>query len=68
MRTMMPLRISNMISNLFFMAFGALAGDIKTFLLYLLMQPINSVRLYQMRKLVKMARNATKGDTSRWNG
>jgi hypothetical protein len=64
MRTMMPLRISNMISNLFFMAFGALAGDIKTFLLYLLMLPINSVRLYQMRKLVKMARNATKGDKS----
>jgi Cyclic nucleotide-binding domain len=64
MRTMMPLRISNMISNLFFMAFGALAGDIKTLLLYLLMLPINSVRLYQMRKLVKMARNATKGDKS----
>jgi hypothetical protein len=64
MRTMMPLRISNMISNLFFMAFGALAGDIKTFLLYLLMLPINSLRLYQMRKLVKMARNATKGDKS----
>src|SRR5436190_18883298 len=33
MRTMVPLRISNMISNVFFMAFGALAGDIRTFLL-----------------------------------
>src|ERR1019366_7731465 len=64
MRTMMPLRISNMISNVFFMAFGALAGDIRTFLMYLLILPINGVRLYQMRRLVKMARSATKGDKS----
>jgi hypothetical protein len=64
MRTMVPLRISNMISNVFFMAFGALAGDIRTFLMYLLMLPINGVRLYQMHNLVKMARNATTGDKS----
>ena len=32
-RTMVPLRVSNMISNVFFIAFGALASDIKTFLL-----------------------------------
>ena len=35
MRTMVPLRISNIISNIFFMAFGALAGDIKTFLTWI---------------------------------
>jgi hypothetical protein len=35
MRTMVPLRISNMISNVFFMAFDALAGDIKTFLTWI---------------------------------
>ena len=64
MRTMMPLRISNMISNVFFAAFGALAGDIRTFLMSLLLLPINGVRLYQMRKLVEMARSATKGDKS----
>ena len=64
MRTMMPLRISNIISNVFFIAFGALGADIKTFLMYLLLLPINGVRLYQMRKLVKMARAATKGDKS----
>ena len=64
MRTMMPLRISNIISNVFFIAFGALGADIKTFLMYLLLLPINVVRLHQMRKLVKMARTATKGDKS----
>src|SRR6185295_11716083 len=57
-------RIANMISNLFFVAFGALASDIKTFLLYLLLVPINALRLYQMQRLVKKARNATKGDKS----
>jgi hypothetical protein len=64
MRTMVPLRVSNMISDVFFVAFGALAGDIKTFLLYLLLFPINALRLYQMLSLVKKARSATQGDTS----
>ena len=63
-RTMMPLRIANMISNIFFIGFGALANDIKTFLLYLLLVPINALRLYQMRKLITKARDATKGDSS----
>jgi Cyclic nucleotide-binding domain len=63
-RTMVPLRVSNMVSNLSFAAYGALAGDIKTFLLYLLLFPINAVRLRQMLKLVEKARNATQGDLS----
>jgi hypothetical protein len=63
-RTMVPLRVANMISDIFFVAFGALAGDIKTFLLYLLMFPINAIRLRQMLTLVKKARVATQGDMS----
>jgi hypothetical protein len=63
-RTMVPLRVSNMISNVFFMCFGALAHDIKTLLLYLLLLPINGIRLYQMLNLVKKARSAVQGDTS----
>ncbi len=63
-RTMVPLRISNMIGCVFFVGFGALAGDIKTFLLYLLLLPINGFRLRQMLNLVKKARHATQGDTS----
>ncbi len=63
-RTMVPLRVSNMISNVFFMAFGALASDIKTFLLSLLLLPINAVRLGQMLNLVKKARSAAQGQTS----
>jgi hypothetical protein len=63
-RTMVPLRVSNMISNVCFMGYGALAHDIKTFLLYLLMVPINAIRLHQMLDLIRRARNATQGDES----
>jgi CRP-like cAMP-binding protein len=63
-QTMVPLRVANMIGCAFFAAFGALAGSITTFLLYLLMVPINAYRLRQMLNLVRKARTATQGDTS----
>jgi hypothetical protein len=63
-QTMVPLRVANMIGCAFFAAFGALSGTITTFLLYLLLVPINAFRLRQMLVLVKKARNATQGDTS----
>jgi hypothetical protein len=62
--TMVPLRVANMIGCSFFACFGALTGSITTFLLYLLMVPINAYRLRQMLVLVKKARSATQGDTS----
>src|SRR5450755_136859 len=63
-QTMVPLRVANMIGCAFFVGFGALAGDIKTFLLYLLLLPINAVRLRQMLNLGKKARAETQGDMS----
>src|ERR1700726_3313518 len=63
-QAMVPLRVANMVGCAFFVGFGALAGDVKTFLLYLLLLPINAFRLRQMLNLVKKARNATQGDTS----
>jgi hypothetical protein len=64
MHTMVPLRVANMAGCTFFATFGALSGNVATFLLYLLMLPINAVRLRQMLKLVKKARSATQGDMS----
>ena len=64
MRTMVPLRVFGIISALFFMAYGALAGAMSTFFMYLLLLPINSWRLIQMRSLVKKARVAAQGDLS----
>src|SRR5258708_21513447 len=63
-QTMVPLRVSNLIGSACFVGFGALAGDVKTFLLYLLLLPINALRLRQMLNLVKKARAATQGDMS----
>ena len=62
MRTMVPLRVFGILSALFFMAYGALGGAITTFLMYLCLLPINSVRLFQIVKLVKKARIAVQGD------
>ena len=64
-QTMVPLRIANMVGCAFFAGYGALAGSMTTFLLYLLMLPINAFRLRQMLNLVKKARTATQGDASK---
>jgi hypothetical protein len=63
-RTIVPLRIIGIISMVFFIAYGALAGAITTFFLYLLSLPINVIRLRQMLTLVKKARLSAQGDLS----
>ena len=63
-RTIVPLRIIGIISIVFFIAYGALAGAIATFFLYLLSLPINVIRLRQMLNLVKKARVSAQGDLS----
>ncbi len=64
MRTMVPLRVANMAGSTFFAVFGALSGNVATFLLYLLSLPINALRLRQMLNLIKKARVAAEGDMS----
>ena len=61
-RTIVPLRVIGIISNVFFIAYGALAGSMPTFFLYLLSLPINAIRLRQMLTLVKKARVSAQGD------
>jgi hypothetical protein len=63
-RTIVPLRIIGIVSNVFFIAYGALAGSMATFFLYLLSLPINAIRLRQMLTLVKKARLSAQGDLS----
>jgi CRP-like cAMP-binding protein len=64
MRTIVPLRVIGIISIAFFIAYGAVAGAVSTFLLYLLSLPINVIRLRQMLSLVKKARMSAQGDLS----
>ena len=64
MQTIVPLRVANMVGCMFFVAYGALSGNVGAFFLYLLLLPINAIRLRQMLNLIKRARIATEGDTS----
>ena len=67
MQTIVALRVTNMVGCMFFAAFGALSGNVGTFILYLLFLPINAIRLRQMLNLVKRATCRAEGDL-RWNG
>ena len=64
MRTIVPLRVSAIISDLFFVGYAVLANSVTTFILYILLLPINLIRLHQMLKLVKKARTSAQGDLS----
>jgi len=63
-RTIIPLRIVGIISIVFFIGYGVLAGAIATLLLYLLSLPINVIRLRQMLSLAKKARISAESDLS----
>jgi len=64
MRTMVPLRVTGIISDVFFIGYGVLSGTVTTLMLYILLLPINIFRLAQMLRLVKRARIAAQGDLS----
>ena len=64
MRTMVPLRVTGIISDVFFIGYGVLSGTVTTLILYILLLPLNIFRLGQMLKLVKRARIAAQGDLS----
>jgi Cyclic nucleotide-binding domain len=64
MRTMVPLRVAGIISDVFFIGYGLLSYTVTTLILYILLLPINIFRLAQMLKLVKKARIAAQGDLS----
>jgi len=63
-RTMVRLRVLSIVSMVFFIAYGVLAGAVATILLYALSLPINVVRLRQMLSLVNKARVSAQGDLS----
>jgi CRP/FNR family cyclic AMP-dependent transcriptional regulator len=63
-KTMIPLRIMALTSNVVFIASGLLGGHYTTFFMHLLLLPLNSFRLYQMIQLVTKVRRASRGDLS----
>ena len=64
MKTIVPLRATGIASNLFLLMYGLLSQSYLSFAIFLILLPINSLRLYQMLQLVKKVRIATQGDLS----
>jgi CRP-like cAMP-binding protein len=64
MKTMIPLRVAGIVSNVVWIAYGALAGVYPPLVLHVVLLPLNIVRLQQMRTLVNRVRKVTSEDPS----
>src|SRR5215468_10308591 len=53
MRTIVPLRIAALISDVFFIFLGVIANSTNTFILYYLLLLIKSVSIYLMIKIIR---------------
>jgi CRP/FNR family cyclic AMP-dependent transcriptional regulator len=62
MKTMVPLRIASICSNLFFVACGYFAPAYPILILHAALLPLNLFRLQQMLTLVRQIGDATAGD------
>jgi len=65
MKTMIPLRVVSMTCNALFIIYGFFSGIYPTLILNLILLPLNTVRLHQMRKLIHdVEAAASYGETS----
>ena len=62
MRTMTPLRVLSIASNLTFICYSLVEGLLPLFILCSLLLAINSIRLLQMQRLVRSVEKAVHGD------
>jgi Cyclic nucleotide-binding domain len=64
MKTMVPLRLTEIAANVLFVIYGALYPSYPTLALYAILIALNSLRLYEMLELIKKVREASQGDLS----
>jgi CRP/FNR family transcriptional regulator, cyclic AMP receptor protein len=64
MKTMIPLRCMAILSNLFFISYGATAGLHPVLFLHVALLPLNIVRLIQMKQLIDRVGRAAMGNQS----
>jgi hypothetical protein len=64
MKTMIPLRVVALASNVAFIAYGFLGGLAPVLVLHATLLPLNAVRLLQMRRLIRKVRESAQGDFS----
>jgi CRP/FNR family cyclic AMP-dependent transcriptional regulator len=64
MKTMMPLRVVAIASNVAFISYGYLGGMAPILILHVALLPLNLWRLHQTQQMVKKVRLATEGNLS----
>lgn len=64
MKTMIPLRVVAIVSNVAFMLYAVGGRLYPVLILHVILLPLNCVRLIQMRTLIRKVREAAKGDCS----
>jgi len=64
MKTMVPLRVCEIVSNALFVVYGFLYPSLPTLFLYGILIPLNGLRLYEMLRLIHGVRHAAHGDLS----
>lgn len=64
MKTMVPLRIAGIVSNLLFIGYGYALDAYPVLILHLVLLPLNIVRLQQMLRLIKQIEDVTRGDVN----
>lgn len=64
MRTMVPLRITSIASNIAFVTYGLMLGSFPTVLLHAILFPLNVYRLREMIQLIRRVRVASTADPS----
>jgi CRP/FNR family transcriptional regulator, cyclic AMP receptor protein len=62
MKTMIPLRVLGLASNVLFIGYGYLAGAYPPLVLHILLLPLNVMRLRQMLQLSRQVAQAAAGD------
>jgi CRP-like cAMP-binding protein len=64
MKTMVPLRLCEIGSNVLFVIYGFLSPSYPSLVLYAIMVGLNSLRLHEMLELIRKVRTASQGDLS----
>ena len=64
MRTMIPLRIVGIASNIAFITYGLMYHSPPTVTLHCILLPLNIYRLFEIRKLIEQIKTASQGDLS----
>ena len=62
MKTMIPLRVVGIATNILFLFYAGFAGILPTFLLNCIVLPLNLYRVHEMRQLIRRTQRAARAD------